>query len=96
MEQIVNEVILINSKEQLLEMFREIASEMMEQEKDTRLFATPKEFAEEIGVTNSFFETYIKPQPDFDKCIVKIERKHYIKREIGRDVAMKIMNKYRR
>lgn len=87
------QTIVIESKDQLIEMFKEVATEIS---KDERLYADTKQFSEEVGLTLGFFKEHILHHPDFSKCVIQMERKFYIKRFEGREVLQKIMDEYRK
>lgn len=89
------QTIVIESKEELLKMFKEIAAETVQNE-DQRLYADSKEFAEEVGLTLGFFKNNILPHPDFSKCVIQMERKYHIKRKEGRAALQKIMDQHRK
>ena len=77
-------------------MIAEIVQSIVSQKQDERLFITPKEFAEEIGITYQYFKDHILYEEKFQKAVIQKDRKIYIKRELGRQLAVDILDEYRR
>ncbi len=82
--------------DELKPMIAEIVQSIVSQKQDERLFTTPKEFAEEIGLTYQYFKDHILYEEKFQKAVIQKDRKIYIKRELGRQLAVGILDKYRR
>ena len=77
-------------------MIAEIVQSIVSQKQDERLFITPKEFAEEIGITYQYFKDHILYEEKFQKSVIQKDRKIYIKRELGRQLVVDILDEYRR
>ena len=82
--------------DELKPMIAEIVRSLVSQKQDERLFITPKEFAEEIGITYQYFKDHILYEEKFQKAVIQKDRKIYIKRELGRQLAVDILDEYRR
>lgn len=82
--------------DELKPMIAEIVQSIVSQKQDERLFITPREFAEEIGITYQYFKDHILYEEKFQKAVIQKDRKIYIKRELGRQLAVDILDKYRR
>ncbi|WP_026866601.1 hypothetical protein [Jeotgalicoccus marinus] len=82
--------------DELKPMISEIVQSIVSQKQDERLFITPKEFAEEIGITYQYFKDHILYEEKFQKAVIQKDRKIYIKRELGRQLAVDILDEYRR
>lgn len=82
--------------DELKPMIAEIIQSIVSQKQDERLFITPKEFAEEIGITYQYFKDHILYEEKFQKSVIQKDRKIYIKRELGRQLAVDILDEYRR
>lgn len=82
--------------DELKPMIAEIVQSIVSQKRDERIFITPKEFAEEIGLTMQYFKDHILYEEKFQKAVIQKDRKIYIKRELGRQLAVDILDQYRR
>ena len=82
--------------DELKPMIAEIVQSIVSQKQDERLFATPKEFSAEIGLTYEYFKNHLLYEEKFQKAVIQKDRKIYIKRELGRQLAVDILDKYRR
>lgn len=82
--------------DELKHVIAEIVQSIVSQKQDERLFITPKEFAEEIGITYQYFKDHILYEEKFQKAVIQKDRKIYIKRELGRQLAVDILDEYRR
>ena len=82
--------------DELKPMIAEIVQSIVSQKRDERIFITPKEFAEEVGLTYQYFKDHILYDEKFQKVVIQKERKIYIKRELGRQLVVDILDQYRR
>lgn len=82
--------------DELKPMIAEIVQSIVNQKQDERLFTTPKEFAEEVGLTYQYFKDHLLYEERFQKAVIQKDRKIYIKRELGRQLVVDILDQYRR
>lgn len=82
--------------DELKNIITETVNQVVQQKDDERLYLTTKEFAENIGITFQYFKDHLLYAPEFQKVVIQKDRKIYIKRELGRQIADQIMNQYRR
>lgn len=82
--------------DELKQIINESVQSIVAQKQDERLFITPKEFAEEVGLTYQYFKDHILYEEKFQKAVIQKDRKIYIKRELGRQLVVDILDEYRR
>ena len=82
--------------DELKQIINESVQSIVAQKQDERLFITPKEFAEEVGLTYQYFKDHILYEEKFQKAVIQKDRKIYIKRALGRQLVIDILDEYRR